>query len=73
MIVELKVTLTEKEKEILSKARDIANDLSDAIRNTADNVTGIEEGVIREMYDRADVCDEAWAKLGDLCDEFGCY
>ena len=73
MVVELKVTLTEKEKEILSKARDIANDLGDAIRNTADNVTGIEEDVIREMYDRANVCDEAWAKLGDLCDEFGCY
>ena len=71
MTVELKINLTNEEKEILSKARDLTNDLGDIIREAADNVTGLEENVIREMYDHANICDSAWTKLGDLCDVFG--
>lgn len=73
MIVELKVTLTDEEKNILSKARELANDLDDVIRETADNVTGLEKDVVSEMYARAETCRTAWSKLVDLCDEFDVY
>lgn len=73
MTVELKINLTDEEKNILSKARELANDLDDAIREAADNVTGLEKDVVNEMYARADICQTAWSKLVDLCDEFDVY
>jgi len=70
MTVELKINLTNEEKNILSKAREILNDLGDNIRNVADHITGVENDTLTEMYVRADTCDDAWIKLRDLCDEF---
>jgi len=73
MTIELKVNLTNEEKDILSKARDLTNDLGDMIRDATDNITGLDNRVTSEMYTRANLCDEAWTKLSDLCDEFGIY
>lgn len=73
MTVELKINLTDEEKNLLIKAKELANDLGDNIRNIADNVTGLEKDVIDEMLARADICDSAWNRLVDLCDEFEAY
>ena len=70
MTVELKVNLTNEEKNILRKARELTNNLGDTIRDIADSVTGLEQGIIDQMYNDVNVCDDAWVKLSDLCDAF---
>jgi len=71
MTIALKINLTDEEKNILSKARELASELGEDLRSMADNIRGLESDIISEVYSQADICDKAWQTLYDLCDEFG--
>jgi hypothetical protein len=70
MTIALNINLTDEEKSILSKARELTDKLGDTLRDITNNVTGLEDDIMCRMGTRADLCDRAFGRLDELCEEF---